>query len=56
MKKYCLFVRGKMVARANSLDKAMRLRAYEPWNPSCEIYEFSYSPLTNLPIGVILVS
>lgn len=55
MKKYCLIVRGKLVARANSLDKAMRLRAYEPWNPSCQIYEFTYSALTNLPTDAILV-
>lgn len=56
MKKYCLIVRGKLVAKANSLEKAMLLRAYEPWNPSCQIYEFEYSPLTNAPIGAKLVS
>ena len=56
MQKYCLIVRGKLVARANSLEKAMQLRAYEPWNPACEIYEFTYSPLTNVPTSAILVS
>ena len=55
MKKFCLIVRGKLVARANTLQKAMQLRAYEPWNPACAIYEFTYSPLTNAPIDAKLV-
>lgn len=56
MRKYCLIIRGKLIATANTLEKAMGLRAYEPWNPACEIYEFTYSPLTNLPLDAKLVS
>lgn len=45
MTKYGLFVRGKMLRLVSTLNEAMTSRAYEPWNPSVEIYEFKYSTL-----------
>jgi hypothetical protein len=52
--KYGLFVRGKMLRLVSSLQAIMTSRAYEPWNPSVEIYEFKYNAL-GLPIEAKLI-
>jgi hypothetical protein len=52
--KYGLFIRGKMLRLTKSLEEIMTSRAYEPWNPSVEVYEFKYNA-SGMPIDARLI-
>lgn len=41
--KYGLFVRGHLLRLTSRLSDILTSRAYEPWNPSTEIWEFKYN-------------